>query len=75
MPPLLRGLVALVVVVALLVLGGFLWIALGPGPMDFAGRNRVALAAYHAADPTGAPPDLAKAGVIERGQYLARAAD
>src|SRR5471032_1352304 len=75
MPPRLRGLVAFVVFIAFLALGGFLWIALGPGPIDFAERNRVALADYHAADPTGVPPDLAKASLIERGQYLARAAD
>jgi mono/diheme cytochrome c family protein len=75
MSALLRGLVAFVVVIGLIALAGFLWIALGPGPMDFAGRSRVALADYHAADPTGVPPELAKANLIERGQYLARAAD
>jgi mono/diheme cytochrome c family protein len=54
---------------------GFLWIVLGPGPLAFAGGNRVTLANYHGADPTGAPPELAHASLIERGQYLARAAD
>jgi mono/diheme cytochrome c family protein len=53
----------------------FGWVVLGPGPMDFAGGNRVALAAYREADPTGAPPELAHASLIERGQYLTRAAD
>jgi mono/diheme cytochrome c family protein len=43
--------------------------------MDFAGGNRVALANYREADPTGAPPELANASLIERGQYLTRAAD
>jgi mono/diheme cytochrome c family protein len=75
MHPLLRGLVAFVVFIGLIALGGFLWIALGPGSMDFAGRKSVALADYHAPDPTGVPPDLAKAGLIERGRYLTRAAD
>jgi mono/diheme cytochrome c family protein len=75
MNPLLRGLVAFTALVAVVALGGFLWIALGPGPTDFAGRSRVALADYHAADPTGVPSDLAKASLIERGRYLARAAD
>ena len=33
-----------VVTVGIVVLVGFLWIVLGPGPTDFAGRDRVALA-------------------------------
>ncbi|MEI9982799.1 MAG: cytochrome c [Aliidongia sp.] len=68
--------VALVVIALAVVAGGaFLWIVLGPGPTDFAGRDKVALPDYHAANPTGVPPDLANASVVERGQYLARAAD
>jgi mono/diheme cytochrome c family protein len=35
----------------------------------------VALADYKAADPTGVPASLAKASAVERGAYLARAAD
>jgi mono/diheme cytochrome c family protein len=35
----------------------------------------VALADYHAADPTGVPADLAGADPVKRGEYLARAAD
>ena len=46
-----------------------------PGPMAFAGGQKVALADYKAADPTGVPASLAKASLIERGAYLARAAD
>jgi mono/diheme cytochrome c family protein len=52
-----------------------LWLITGPGPMDFAGGQRVALADYHGADPTGAPAALAGASPAERGAYLARAAD
>jgi mono/diheme cytochrome c family protein len=61
--------------VAAILLIGFLWIVLGPGPTDFAGGSRVALADYKGADPTGVPPELRNASLIERGQYLARAAD
>ncbi len=53
----------------------FLWVVLGPGPTDFAGGERVALSAYHGADPTGVPPELARASLVRRGEYLARAAD
>ena len=47
----------------------------GPGPFDFADGPRVALADYKAGDPTGVPTSLAKASLIEKGAYLARAAD
>jgi len=58
------------------VLIGFLWIVvLAPHPMDFAGGTRVALTEYHGEDPTGVPAELKGASLIERGQYLARAAD
>jgi len=52
-----------------------IWIVGGPGPMAFAGGQKVALADYRAADPTGVPASLAKASQVERGAYLARAAD
>jgi mono/diheme cytochrome c family protein len=64
-----------VVCIAAILLIGFLWIVLGPGPVDFAGGGRVALADYKGADPTGVPPELRNASLVERGQYLARAAD
>jgi mono/diheme cytochrome c family protein len=51
------------------------YIVLGPRPTDFAGGKRVALAAYHEQDPTGVPAELKSASVIERGEYLTRAAD
>jgi mono/diheme cytochrome c family protein len=62
------------VVVAVVVVYG-LWIVLGPGPTDFAGGQRVALANYKAANPTGVPAPLSGGSVVERGEYLARAAD
>ena len=43
--------------------------------MAFAGGPKVALADYKGGDPTGVPPSLAKASPVERGEYLARAAD
>jgi mono/diheme cytochrome c family protein len=59
-----------------LVLIGFLWIVvLAPHAMDFAGGTHVALTEYHGADPTGVPAELKGASPVERGQYLARAAD
>ena len=51
------------------------YIVLGPGPTDFAGGKRVALSAYQAPDPTGVPPELKSATLVERGEYLTRAAD
>jgi mono/diheme cytochrome c family protein len=59
---------ALVVVVAVV---GF-WLV-GPGPMDFAGGKRGAVTST--AGPTGVPKELESASLIERGQYLTRAAD
>ena len=69
-----RGII-LVVIVLLVVAAVFAWKMFGPGPMAFAGGSTVALADYHAADPTGVPADLAKADIVKRGEYLARAAD
>jgi mono/diheme cytochrome c family protein len=62
-----------VIVVVALAAGG--WIIRGPGPMAFAEGPKVALADYHDANPTGVPASLAKASLVERGEYLAKAAD
>jgi mono/diheme cytochrome c family protein len=64
-----------VVAIAAVAAAGAIWIVRGPGPMAFAGGQKVALADYKAADPTGVPASLAKASLVERGAYLARAAD
>ena len=61
------------IVVVALVVG--LWILRGPGPLDFAGGPKVAVADYRGGTPTGVPASLAKASLVERGEYLARAAD
>jgi mono/diheme cytochrome c family protein len=67
---LLTGLAIAVIAAAVAI-----WIVGGPGPMAFAGGQKVALVDYKAGDPTGVPASLAKASLIERGAYLARAAD
>jgi mono/diheme cytochrome c family protein len=62
-------------VVVAFALVGFLWIVLGPGPMDFADGTRVRIADSRGLNPTGMPAELANASLVERGRYLARAAD
>ncbi|HET7123021.1 MAG TPA: cytochrome c, partial [Bradyrhizobium sp.] len=52
-----------------------LWILRGPGPLAFADGPKVTLTDYRAANPTGVPAALAQASLVERGAYLARAAD
>jgi mono/diheme cytochrome c family protein len=51
------------------------YIIFGPAATAFAGGKRVALAQYHDADPTGVPAAFRSANLIERGEYLTRAAD
>jgi mono/diheme cytochrome c family protein len=67
----------LIVVAAMVVaaLAAGLWIAGGPDPTAFAGGTKVALADYHGPDPTGVPASLAQASPVQRGAYLAKAAD
>jgi mono/diheme cytochrome c family protein len=69
--------IAIIVVAAVVILavGVVAWLVLNPGPLAFAGGSRVALADYHEADPTGVPAELAKADIVTRGEYLAKAAD
>src|SRR5947208_2312625 len=64
---------AAAIVVVALVAG--LWIIRGPGPLAFADGPKIALADYHSANPTGVPASLARASLVERGAYLAKAAD
>ena len=69
--PLLWALAA-IIVIAILV-GAYL--VFGPKATDFAGGKRVVLSEYHENDPTGVPAELKSASLIERGEYLTRAAD
>jgi mono/diheme cytochrome c family protein len=64
--------VSAIVAVALLVA---VWIIRGPGPMAFGTGPNVELADYKGANPSGVPAKLAQASIVERGAYLARAAD
>src|SRR5579872_1234307 len=68
-----RGVLMVIAVLAIVAIAFGLWLVLGPGPMDFAGGKRVALSS--GAGPTGVPAELANASDVEKGQYLARAAD
>jgi mono/diheme cytochrome c family protein len=69
------ALIGVAAVLAVLFIG-FLWmVVLAPHPTDFAGGSQVALAEYHEQDPTGGPAELKGASLIERGEYLTRAAD
>ena len=67
----------LVSLVGIVVAAGIvaIWIIRGPDPMAFAGGPRVELKDYKEADPTGVPKALAQASLVERGEYLAKAAD
>ena len=69
--------IAIIVVAAIVIVavGVVAWLIFGPGPLAFAGGSTVALADYHEADPTGVPAELAKADILTRGEYLAKAAD
>ncbi|MGC1641570.1 MAG: cytochrome c, partial [Pseudolabrys sp.] len=61
--------------IILVAIGVFAWRTFNPGPLAFAGGSTVALADYHETNPTGVPAGLAKADIIKRGEYLAKAAD
>jgi mono/diheme cytochrome c family protein len=66
---------ALAAAIVLVAAGGAFWILVGPGPLAFARGEKVAVADYRAGNPTGAPASLSNASLVERGEYLARAAD
>jgi mono/diheme cytochrome c family protein len=51
------------------------YLVFSPGPTAFAQGKRVPLADYHDKDPTGVPDELKSASLVERGEYLTRAAD
>ncbi len=70
-----RGILVAAAVIAAIILVVFIWEVSTPGPMAFARGTSVSLSDYRGGDPSGVPPDLAKAALIQRGEYLARAAD
>jgi mono/diheme cytochrome c family protein len=71
-PHKIRWILGAVVLAAVLVTA---YEGLGPSALAFAGGQPVALAEFKGEDPTGVPGALRSAGLIERGQYLTRAAD
>jgi mono/diheme cytochrome c family protein len=71
----MRRAAILVVAAIIIAIGVFAWRTFTRGPLAFAGGSTVALADYHEANPTGVPADLAKADIVRRGEYLAKAAD
>ncbi|HTF73855.1 MAG TPA: cytochrome c [Bradyrhizobium sp.] len=75
MSPAARRILLSVVAIVVVAVAIGLWIVRGPGPMAFADGPKVALADYRGANPVGVPAALAQASVVERGAYLARAAD
>jgi mono/diheme cytochrome c family protein len=75
MSPAARRILGSVVAILAVVLLVGVWIIRGPGPMAFGTGPNVELADYKGANPTGVPAKLAQASLVERGAYLARAAD
>ena len=75
MKPAARRILFGVVGIAVIVLAAALWILRGPGPIAFSDGPKVAVADYKAGDATGAPVSLVNTSLVERGAYLARAAD
>ena len=71
----MRRVAILVVAAIVIAIGVFAWRTFARGPLAFAGGSTVALADYHEANPTGVPASLAKADIVKRGEYLAKAAD
>jgi mono/diheme cytochrome c family protein len=75
MNPAVRRILFSVAAIVVVVLVAGLWILRGPCPIDFADGPKVTPTDYKGGDPTGVPASLAKASLVERGAYLARAAD
>ena len=75
MNPAARRILGSIVAIGVIAFLVAVWIIRGPGPMAFGTGPNVALAEYKGANPSGVPAKLAQASVIERGEYLAKAAD
>jgi mono/diheme cytochrome c family protein len=75
MSPAARRILFSVVAITVVAVAIGIWIIRGPGPMAFADGAKVALADYRGANPSGVPAALAQASPVERGKYLAKAAD
>ena len=75
MSPAARRILFSVVAIVVVAVATSVWIIRGPGPMTFADGAKVVLADYRGTNPTGVPAALAQASPVERGAYLAKAAD
>ncbi len=75
MRPFVKAVAGCLLTVAFVAGGYVTWVVAGPEPTDFAGTTKVALARYRDGDPTGVPRTLVNASLVERGRYLATAAD
>ena len=75
MTPAARRILGSVIVIGVVAAAGAALYVRGPGPMSFSGGPKVALADYKGPNPTGVPANMTNASPIERGEYLARAAD
>jgi mono/diheme cytochrome c family protein len=75
MSPAARRILGSIVAIGVVAFLVAVWIIRGPGPMAFGTGPNVALADYKDTNPTGVPAKLAQASAIERGEYLAKAAD
>ena len=71
----MRRAAILAVAAIIIAIGVLVWRTFTRGPLAFAGGSTVALADYHESNPTGVPAELAKADIVKRGEYLAKAAD
>ena len=69
-----RVLLCAAAIVGVALVGG-IWIICGPDPLAFADGEKVTLEDYKAGNPSGVPVSLVKTSLIERGKYLADAAD
>jgi len=67
----------LLIGLGIFVIGGVvaLLLILGPGPMAFSKGPKVDLKEYHSSNPSGVPAPLEQASLVQKGEYLAKAAD
>lgn len=75
MTPAARRILGSVIVIGVVAAAGTALYVRGPGPMAFSNGPKVALADYKGTKPTGVPANMTNASPIERGEYLAHAAD
>jgi mono/diheme cytochrome c family protein len=75
MSPRARRILGSIVAIVLVAFIVSVWVIRGPGPLAFGTGPNIELSEYKGTNPTGVPATLAQASVVERGEYLAKAAD